>query len=151
MHAKEYGIWNSMLQRCSNPNSAKYQEYGGRGISVCDAWMASYDSFIADMGPRPSPKHSIDRIDVNGNYEPGNCRWADRATQRFNTRVVTNANASGVRGVRPTRSGKWMARIAREGTVTYLGTFDSLQEAAEARRVAELELYGFNPQKDLSA
>ena len=88
----EYGIWNKMKQRCQNPRNHKYRIYGGRGISVCDRWDNSFEAFLADMGPRPSPVYSIDRIDNDRGYEPGNCRWATKAEQarnaRFN-RIVT--------------------------------------------------------------
>lgn len=83
----EYGAWRNMRDRCSNPNTSHYECYGGRGISICDRWMNSFENFFEDMGPRPSPRHSIDRIDVNGNYEPANCRWATVVQQRRNTRV----------------------------------------------------------------
>ena len=77
-----------MYNRCYRPNTENYKNYGGRGIEVCERWIGSFANFIADMGDRPSPKHSIDRIDVNGNYEPSNCRWADAMTQRANRRKV---------------------------------------------------------------
>lgn len=81
----EYRSWTAMLTRCTNPNSPNYPNYGGRGISVCDRWR-SFENFYADMGPRPDGC-SVDRIDVNGNYEPDNCRWATKATQANNTRA----------------------------------------------------------------
>jgi hypothetical protein len=81
-----YGVWAGMLQRCRNPRSAGFASYGGRGISVCKRWEESFADFLADVGPRPSPKHSIERDDVNGNYESGNVRWATTKEQARNTR-----------------------------------------------------------------
>lgn len=80
----EYNSWQDMKDRCLNPNNRRFEHYGGRGITVCDEWKDSFETFYADMGPRPE-EHSLDRIDVNGNYEASNCRWADNATQARNT------------------------------------------------------------------
>lgn len=88
----EYRIWQAMRQRCNDPSHHNFRHYGGRGIAVCSRWD-SFEAFLADMGPRPSPKHSIDRIDVRGAYEPSNCRWADAKTQarnKNNNRLLTH-------------------------------------------------------------
>lgn len=80
-----YGVWGAMRQRCNNPNHKHYHHYGWRGIRICERWD-DFALFLEDMGERPSPKHSLDRIDVDGNYEPGNVRWATPQEQRRNTR-----------------------------------------------------------------
>lgn len=82
----EYQIWNGMRQRCLNPKSKAYKYYGALGVTICDRWLNSFDTFLADMGERPSPELSIDRINTFGNYEPSNCRWATMKEQANNKR-----------------------------------------------------------------
>lgn len=82
----EYNSWAAIVSRCTNPRSESYGNYGGRGITVCDDWRNSFSAFYADVGPRPSKDHSLDRIDPDGNYDPSNCRWSDRHDQSRNKR-----------------------------------------------------------------
>lgn len=82
----EYKAWDNMIDRCTNESHAAYPNYGGRGINVCDRWRVSFDAFYADLGPRPSAGHSLDRIDNEWHYQPDNCRWATALIQRCNRR-----------------------------------------------------------------
>ncbi len=82
----EYRAWAKMKDRCLNPDSRSFADYGGRGITVCDRWIDGFENFLDDMGPKPGPRLSIDRIDNDGNYEPGNCRWATQSQQNANRR-----------------------------------------------------------------
>lgn len=92
----EYQIYHGMKQRCCNPDNTVYRNYGGRGITVCERWINSFESFYSDMGPRPSRKHSIDRIDNNGSYCPENCRWTTVDVQLFNRRTTLFLTYKGV-------------------------------------------------------
>lgn len=92
----EYSVWEGIKQRCLNPKNCNYQKYGGRGISVCDRWL-EFVNFFSDMGKKPTPKHTIERLDFNGNYEPENCIWADWKTQSRNKRTSIILEFSGKR------------------------------------------------------
>lgn len=90
----EYSVWFNMLSRCDNPNRKSFKNYGGRGIDVCARWI-DFDKFYEDMGPRPSPSHCLERIDNDGNYDPGNCRWVTRLEQVNNRRVTRRVTYQG--------------------------------------------------------
>ena len=96
--SREYNTWAQMIARCVNPKATNYDEYGGRGIKVCDRWLESFENFLADMGERPEGM-TLDRIEVDGNYDPGNCRWATNAEQARNTRRNVYIEANGERMV----------------------------------------------------
>lgn len=135
----EYRIWSLMLRRTRATSGHEFFYYRSRGITVCERWQ-KFENFLADMGPRPTPSHSIDRINNDGNYEPGNCRWATLSQQNRNTRMLAR-NTSGLRGVSWSKAaGKWRAQIKVNGNVRHLGTFGDAQSAAEAYRFAVAEV-----------
>lgn len=89
-HAKSkvlaYSSWKAMKTRCYNKKVKSYLDYGGRGITICDRWLNSFENFLADMGERPDRNHSIERLERDGNYTPDNCKWATKKEQNRNTR-----------------------------------------------------------------
>lgn len=91
----EYNSWRNMIKRCYNSDHSAYKNYGGRGIKVCDEWKSSFMSFYRDMGKRPE-RTTLDRIDVNGDYNKENCRWASTKTQNINKRNVKSLSHNGV-------------------------------------------------------
>ncbi|WP_162928334.1 hypothetical protein [Sphingopyxis terrae] len=90
-----YNVWQGIKRRCLNPRAKQFDDYGGRGIEICERWLHSFANFKADMGPRP-PGHSIDRIDNDKGYFPDNCRWATRCEQQRNRRQTRIAVIGGV-------------------------------------------------------
>lgn len=92
----EYRAWSAMIQRCTNKKGKHHHYYIDKGIIVCKRWRESFESFLSDIGTRPSPKHSLDRINNDGNYEPSNCRWATRQEQMLNCRRNRRLQLGGV-------------------------------------------------------
>lgn len=127
----EYNSWLGMKNRVLNPNHQSYNNYGGRGIKISDRWVNSFLNFYSDVGPRPGPGYSIDRIDNDGNYEPGNVKWSTRKEQNSNKRVYALAsnNKSGVKGVTPFRN-KWRSTVRVDGKNIQIAVSDTIEEAA---------------------
>ena len=143
-----YGTWRMMKARCYNSNTEKYIDYGGRGIQVCERWL-DIKKFIEDMYPSFQEGLTLDRIDVNGDYELDNCRWTTKDIQARNTRDICINNTSGYRGVSfYKKSNKWLSYISLNNKRIHLGCFHTALEAAKAYeryvRVNNLE-HNFTP------
>jgi hypothetical protein len=110
----EYESWHGMIQRCTNPKNSNYKDYGARGIAVCARWL-DFSAFLSDVGPRPSPLHTLERINNNGKYEPGNCRWATRKEQARNTRTSRRLTAMG----KTLTVAEWAERAGLKYTTLY--------------------------------
>ncbi|ABY62868.1 HNH endonuclease [Pseudomonas phage 201phi2-1] len=130
-------VWVAMCQRCRTDETG-HPEYGGRGIKVCDEWLKSFEAFYAHVGDRPKGM-TIDRIDVDGDYEPSNVRWATVSTQNINQRTRKD-NSTGVKGVSKRSNGKYQAKLNINGKTILQKEFDTIDEAIKARQCAE-EVY----------
>lgn len=131
-----------MLSRVYDSRHPGYEDYGGRGIKVCEKWIDSFENFYADMGDCPEGM-SLDRIDVDGDYTPENCRWASNGLQGFNKRRRVD-NTSGRTGVTyNTENKRWVAQIGFERKVIPLGSCSTFEGAVKLREAAEIKYYGF--------
>lgn len=108
----EYNSWACMKQRCTNPSNHRFQAYGGRGIRICDRWLNSFEDFFVDMGPKPSPSHSIERLDNDGDYDPANCVWATKTAQARNRRrpLAHHNNPNSLANLKP-KSAEYLATV----------------------------------------
>ena len=104
---KEWRAWNAMIRRCTYPSMDRFPRYGGRGIRICSEWRASYEAYLRDVGRAPSSAHQIDRINNDGNYEPGNVRWATRSEQIRNSAKARPLTLNGETHL----IGEWAARV----------------------------------------
>lgn len=117
---REYRSWQAMKERCGNLNNCHFNNYGGRGIQVCERWRNSFENFLADMGKCP-PLHSIDRIDVDGDYTPENCRWADAATQTINRRGMGHWWKGAKRTIKEIAAMEDVPRTSLNKQITHFG------------------------------
>lgn len=137
-HEPEYLAWKNMLKRVFDSRYSPWYDH----VKVWGDWVVSYKSFLRHVGRRPTPKHSLDRIDPSGHYSPGNVRWADKATQSRNTKNH-RTNKTGIRGVSWSKTKKkWRVAIYVKNRQRHVGYFDHLEQAAEARKRAEKKLWG---------
>lgn len=138
-----YHIWINIKSRCFDEGSTAFKHYGGRGITVCREWATSYLSFKEwAIANGYSDELSIDRINVDGNYCPENCRWVSGSIQQFNKRKPRR-NTSGHVGISWNKeAGKWYSYITKDYVMHFLGSFDSLDDAIAARKAAEIQYFG---------
>lgn len=137
-----YKVYVYMKSRCNNTKDSSYIRYGGKGITVCDRWLESFENFYNDVIEGYSKELQLDRIDNDGNYEPSNCRWVTHSQNQMN-KGANRESSSRYKGVHwDKRSSKWVAQIGFNKKPTYLGRYDCEKEAALAYNKKAYELNG---------
>lgn len=127
----EYRVWRGMRTRCYYENTPQYKNYGGRGIKVCNRWKESFENFYEDMGDKPTPKHQLDRIDNDGNYEPNNCRWVTPSENALN-----KEHKSGTLGIKNVYkdSDSYYTQVKRQGK-TRVSSYTTLENALKLKEI----------------
>jgi hypothetical protein len=134
-NSPEFSIWTGIKSRCYNKSTKAYKNYGGRGITICNRWLESFDNFLSDMGRKPSAKHSIERINNDGNYEPNNCRWVTIEKQANNKRNNRKLTINGIT--------KNMAEWAREHNLSSSAIIFRLRKGLSGEDlIAKSQIYG---------
>ena len=136
----EYVSWGGMINRSAHPSQKGFESLQDKGVIVCDAWL-TFDGFYADMGEKPEAAMVLTRLDPDGDFCPSNCLWAENGVNQHNDKLRRN-NTTGVKGVYLTARGKFQAAITIEAQRKHLGTYDTIGEAAGARKDAEVKYWG---------
>lgn len=139
-----YKIWGSMIQRTTNPNHARYIDYGGRGITVSDEWK-NFINFYNDMGNPPSVKHTLERVNNLDGYHKDNCKWATRSEQQSNRVTKSTSGRVGVKWC--SQTDKWKASFTANGVYVWLGRFDNFEDACDAIEKEEIIRLGYSRSK----
>lgn len=143
-YSSEYGSWLAMKDRCLNENSGKYSAYGDMGITIYEPWKYSFEEFYKYVGPKPSSRHSIDRINSEGNYEPGNVKWSLPAEQAQNTRKPKNGK-NRYKWVKKVSSVSWQGIFMIDGVLYKTKTFENERSAAQSVYLLYKEIVGIYP------
>jgi hypothetical protein len=140
-----YRTWYNMMNRCYKENNTDYHHYGGRGITVCDRWLESFENFYEDMGTKPKGM-SLERLQLDLGYSSDNCTWANETTQNYHQRKRKD-NTSGVPGVSYRNNKGWLVRLYKDKALVHSSLHENKEEAIRIRKEVELEFYGYAKSK----